>query len=180
MNCRRIPPVLFSILSLALITTGCATEPEKSEYEEFIEYVNRIEAAADKVIGDEMQKQTETLVIPVTWEDEDGNDVIYRIIQTTYYNEDSPRGDDLNVDVIKEIIEDGWKPTSDLPVWKWIELEMTQDRDEKQEENDDLMMQTLLEMNNGNLPQQDYSRLSPKVREKYKNELQKIGKYETD
>ena len=76
--------------------------------------------------------------------------------------------------------EDGWKPTSDLPVWKWIELEMTQDRDEKQEENDDLMMQTLLEMNNGNLPQQDYSRLSPKVREKYKNELQKIGKYETD
>ena len=57
---------------------------------------------------------------------------------------------------------------------------MTQDRDEKQEENDDLMMQTLLEMNNGNLPQQDYSRLSPKVREKYKNELQKIGKYETD
>ena len=105
MKCRRITPVVFSVLSLALITTGCATEPEKSQHEEFIEYVNRIEAAADKVIGDEMQKQTETLVIPVTWEDEDGNDVIYRIIQTTYYNEDSPRGDDLNVDVIKEIID---------------------------------------------------------------------------
>lgn len=107
MNSRKRIPGLLLILSLALITAGCAAqpEPEKSQHEEFIEYVSRVEAAADKVIGDEMPKQAKTLVIPVTWEDEDGNDVIYRIIQTTYFNADPAEVTGLNVEAIREIID---------------------------------------------------------------------------
>ena len=105
MNSRKRIHGMFLILSLAFITAGCATKPEHSSPEEFIEYVSRVEAAADKVIGDEMPKQTKTLVIPVTWEDADGNDVIYRIIQTTYYNADPAEVTGLNVDAIKEIID---------------------------------------------------------------------------
>ena len=76
--------------------------------------------------------------------------------------------------------EFGWKATDDLPVWKWIELEMTKGKDEKQIENDEEEIKYLLEINNAHLPRHNYSHISKEVKEKYKEQFKELESYETD
>lgn len=62
---------------------------------------NRIEAAIKNVLGDDIKKQTETVVAgTIKYGDKEGNEINYHILKTTYYEADPSEVTGLNVNAL--------------------------------------------------------------------------------
>ena len=62
---------------------------------------NRIEAAIKDVLGDDVKKQTETVVAgTLKYSDKEGNEINYHILKTTYFEADPSEVTGLNVDAL--------------------------------------------------------------------------------
>lgn len=87
--------------SLSLILTvsmifACQPTPEL----EIMDMLNRIETA----LGEEWQKQTVTTVSNLVYSDNDGNNIIYYVCVTTYYEADATEQTGLNTEAISAVI----------------------------------------------------------------------------
>lgn len=67
--------------------------------------INRIESAIKEVLGDDVKKQTETVVAgTLKYADKEGNEINYHILKTTYYEADPSEVTGLNVDALGVLI----------------------------------------------------------------------------
>ena len=65
----------------------------------------RIESAIKEVLGDDVKKQTETVVAgTLKYADKEGNEINYHILKTTYYEADPSEITGLNVDALGVLI----------------------------------------------------------------------------
>lgn len=65
------------------------------------EMANRIETAIKEVLGDDVKKQTETVVAgTLKYSDKEGNEINYHILKTTYFEADPNEVKGLNVDAL--------------------------------------------------------------------------------
>ena len=89
---------VFLILGVIFATGVFAKDNEPTPKE----MANRIENAIKEVLGDDVKKQTETVVAgTLKYSDEEGNNVInYHILKTTYYEADPNEIKGLNVDAL--------------------------------------------------------------------------------
>ena len=104
---RRIA-IMILTAALAMSATGCSAgqTQEPSAHDEFMEEVNRVTTAAEKVLGEDgFKKQAMTEVYPITYEDAEGNTILYRICKTTYYAADPAVVTGLNIEAINGVID---------------------------------------------------------------------------
>lgn len=89
---------VFLILGVIFAAGAFAKENEVTPSE----MAERIENAIKEVLGDDVKKQTETVVAgTLKYSDEEGNNVInYHILKTTYYEADPNEIKGLNVDAL--------------------------------------------------------------------------------
>lgn len=67
--------------------------------------INRIESAIKEVLGDDIKKQTETVVAgTLKYADKEGNEINYHVLKTTYYEADPSEVTGLNVDALGVLI----------------------------------------------------------------------------
>lgn len=65
----------------------------------------RIESAMKEVLGDDVKKQTETVVAgTLKYADKEGNEIKYHILKTTYYKAEPSEITGLNVDALGVLI----------------------------------------------------------------------------
>ena len=70
------------------------------------EMAERIENAIKEVLGDDVKKQTETVVAgTLKYSDKEGNAIKYHILKTTYYEADPSAVTGLNVDALGVFIQ---------------------------------------------------------------------------
>ena len=89
---------VFLILGVVFATGALARENDGTPSE----MVERIENAIKEVLGDDVKKQTETVVAgTLKYSDKEGKNVInYHILKTTYYEADPNKVKGLNVDAL--------------------------------------------------------------------------------
>lgn len=88
---------VFLILGVLFAIGAFAKEKEVTPSE----MANRIENAIKEVLGDDVQKQTETVVAgTLKYSDKEGNEINYHILKTTYYEADPNEVKGLNVDAL--------------------------------------------------------------------------------
>ena len=67
--------------------------------------INRIESVIKEVLGDDVKKQTETVVAgTLKYADKEGNEINYHILKTTYYEADPSEVTGLNEDALGVLI----------------------------------------------------------------------------
>lgn len=88
---------VFLILGVLFAIRAFAKEKEVTPSE----MAERIENAIKDVLGDDVQKQTETVVAgTLKYSDKEGNEINYHILKTTYYEADPNEVKGLNVDAL--------------------------------------------------------------------------------
>lgn len=88
---------VFLILGVLFATGVFAKENEVTPSE----MAERIENAIKDVLGDDVKKQTETVVVgTLKYSDKEGNEINYHILKTTYYEADPNEVKGLNVDAL--------------------------------------------------------------------------------
>ena len=88
---------VFLILGVVFATGALAKEKEVTPKE----IADRIENAIKEVLGDDVKKQTETVVAgTLKYSDKEGNAINYHILKTTYYEADPNEVKGLNVDAL--------------------------------------------------------------------------------
>ena len=88
---------VFLILGVAFAAGAFAKEKEVTPSE----MADRIENAIKEVLGDDVKKQTETVVAgTLKYSDKEGNEINYHILKTTYYEADPNEVKGLNVDAL--------------------------------------------------------------------------------
>ena len=88
---------VFLILGVVFAAGAFAKEKEVTPSE----MANRIENAVKEVLGDDVKKQTETVVAgTLKYSDKEGNEINYHILKTTYYEADPNAVQGLNVDAL--------------------------------------------------------------------------------
>ena len=88
---------VFLILGVLFAIGAFAKEKEVTPSE----MAERIENAIKDVLGDDVQKQTETVVAgTLKYSDKEGNEINYHILKTTYYEADPSEVTGLNVDAL--------------------------------------------------------------------------------
>ena len=88
---------VFLILGVLFAIGAFAKEKEVTPRE----MAERIENAIKDVLGDDVQKQTETVVAgTLKYSDKEGNEINYHILKTTYYEADPNEVKGLNVDAL--------------------------------------------------------------------------------
>jgi len=88
---------VFVILGVISAIGAFAKESEDTPRD----MANRIEAAIKNVLGDDVKKQTETVVAgTLKYSDKEGNEINYHILKTTYYEADPSEVTGLNVDAL--------------------------------------------------------------------------------
>ena len=88
---------VFLILGVVFATGALAKEKEVTPSE----MADRIENAIKEVLGDDVKKQTETVVAgTLKYGDKEGNEINYHILKTTYYEADPNEVKGLNVDAL--------------------------------------------------------------------------------
>lgn len=88
---------VFLILGVVFATGALAKEKEVTPSE----MADRIENAIEEVLGDDVKKQTETVVAgTLKYGDKEGNEINYHILKTTYYEADPNEVKGLNVDAL--------------------------------------------------------------------------------
>lgn len=89
--------VVFLILGVIFAVGAMAKESEDTPRD----MANRIEAAIKDVLGDDVKKQTETVVAgTLKYSDKEGNEINYHILKTTYFEADPSAVTGLNVDAL--------------------------------------------------------------------------------
>ena len=88
---------VFLILGVVFAFGAMAKENEDTPRD----MANRIEAAIKNVLGDDVKKQTETVVAgTIKYGDKEGNEINYHILKTTYYEADPSEVTGLNVNTL--------------------------------------------------------------------------------
>lgn len=88
---------VFLILGVVFAAVAFAKEKEVTPSE----MADRIENAIKEVLGDDVKKQTETVVAgTLKYSDKEGNAINYHILKTTYYEADPNEVKGLNVDAL--------------------------------------------------------------------------------
>jgi len=88
---------VFLIFGVIFAVGAMAKESEDTSRD----MANRIEAAIKEVLGDDVKKQTETVVAgTLKYSDKEGNEINYHILKTTYYEADPKEVKGLNVDAL--------------------------------------------------------------------------------
>ena len=88
---------VFLILGVLFAIGAFAKEKEATPSE----MAERIENAIKDVLGDDVKKQTETVVAgTLKYSDKEGNEINYHILKTTYYEADPNEVKGLNVDAL--------------------------------------------------------------------------------
>ena len=88
---------VFLILGVIFAVGTFAKENEDTPRD----MANRIEAAIKDVLGDDVKKQTETVVAgTLKYSDKEGNEINYHILKTTYFEADPSEVTGLNVDAL--------------------------------------------------------------------------------
>ena len=88
---------VFLILGVIFAAGAFAKENEVTPSE----MAERIENAIKEVLGDDVNKQTETVVAgTLKYSDKEGNAINYHILKTTYYEADPNEVKGLNVDAL--------------------------------------------------------------------------------
>ena len=88
---------VFLILGVVFAAGAFAKEKEVKPSE----MADRIENAIKEVLGDDVKKQTETVVAgTLKYSDKEGNAINYHILKTTYYEADPNEVKGLNVDAL--------------------------------------------------------------------------------
>ena len=88
---------VFVILGVISTIGAFAKESEDTPRD----MASRIEAAIKNVLGDDVKKQTETVVAgTLKYSDKEGNEINYHILKTTYYEADPSEVTGLNVDAL--------------------------------------------------------------------------------
>ena len=88
---------VFLILGVIFAVGSFAKENEDTPSD----MANRIEAAIKDVLGDNVKKQTETVVAgTLKYSDKEGNEINYHILKTTYFEADPSEVTGLNVDAL--------------------------------------------------------------------------------
>ena len=88
---------VFLILGVIFAVGSFAKENEDTPRD----MANRIEAAIKDVLGDDVKKQTETVVAgTLKYSDKEGNEINYHILKTTYFEADPSEVTGLNVDAL--------------------------------------------------------------------------------
>ena len=88
---------VFLILGVVFAAGAFAKEKEVTPSE----MANRIENAIKEVLGDDVKKQTETVVAgTLKYSDKEGNEINYHILKTTYYEADPNEVKGLNVEAL--------------------------------------------------------------------------------
>lgn len=88
---------VFLILGVVFATGALAKEKEVTPRE----MATRVENAIKEVLGDDVKKQTETVVAgTLKYSDKEGNSINYHILKTTYYEADPSEVTGLNVDAL--------------------------------------------------------------------------------
>ena len=88
---------VFLILGVVFAFGAMAKENEDTPRD----MANRIEAAIKNVLGDDVKKQTETVVAgTIKYGDKKGNEINYHILKTTYYEADPSEVTGLNVNAL--------------------------------------------------------------------------------
>ena len=88
---------VFLIFGVIFAVGAMAKESEDTSSD----MANRIEAAIKEVLGDDVKKQTETVVAgTLKYSDKEGNEINYHILKTTYYEADPKEVKGLNVDAL--------------------------------------------------------------------------------
>ena len=88
---------VFLILGVVFAAGAFAKEKEVTPSE----MADRIENAIKEVLGDDVKKQTETVVAgTLKYGDKEGNEINYHILKTTYYEADPNEVKGLNVDAL--------------------------------------------------------------------------------
>ena len=89
--------VVFLFLGVIFAIGAFANESEDTP----IDMANKIEAAIKDVLGDDVKKQTETVVAgTLKYSDKEGNEINYHILKTTYFEADPSEVTGLNVDAL--------------------------------------------------------------------------------
>lgn len=89
--------VVFLILGVIFATGAFAKDDEVTPSE----MAERIENAVKEVLGDDMKKQTETVVAgTLKYSDKEGNEINYHILKTTYFEAEPSEVTGLNVDAL--------------------------------------------------------------------------------
>ena len=81
----------------------------------------RIESAIKEVLGDDVKKQTETVVAgTLKYADKEGNEINYHILKTTYYEADPSEITGLNVDALGVLINpDSANRCKEMKIKNW-------------------------------------------------------------
>ena len=88
---------VFLVFGVVFAVGAMAKESEDTPRD----MANRIEAAIKEVLGDDVKKQTETVVVgTLKYSDKEGNEINYHILKTTYYEADPKEVKGLNVDAL--------------------------------------------------------------------------------
>lgn len=88
---------IFLIFGVVFAIGAFAKEDENTHQD----MMNRIESAIKEVLGDDAKKQTETVVAgTLKYADNEGNEINYHILKTTYYEADPSEVMGLNVDAL--------------------------------------------------------------------------------
>lgn len=88
---------VFLILGVIFAVGALASENEDNPRD----MINKFEAAVKEVLGDDYKKQTETVVAgTIKYGDEEGNEINYHILKTTYFEADPSEVTGLNVDAL--------------------------------------------------------------------------------
>lgn len=109
--------VVFIILGVIFAVGAMAKESEDTPRD----MANRIEAAIKDVLGDDVKKQTETVVAgTIEYGDKEGNEINYHILKTTYYEADPSAVTGLNVDALGVLFHpDSAKNCKEMKIKDW-------------------------------------------------------------
>lgn len=109
--------VVFIILGVIFAVGAMAKESEDTPRD----MANRIEAAIKDVLGDDVKKQTETVVAgTIKYGDKEGNEINYHILKTTYYEADPSAVTGLNVDALGVLFNpDNAKNCKEMKIKDW-------------------------------------------------------------
>lgn len=94
--CFFIAAICILLVLAVAITFANRPTPE----DEMMNMLNRVENA----LGDEWKKQTVTEVSDLVYSDNEGNNIVYYVCVTTYYEADAIKQSGLNIEAISAVI----------------------------------------------------------------------------
>lgn len=118
--------LIISLIAVILVlgvafAIGALVKENKDTLQDMI---IRIESAIKEVLGDDVKKQTETVVAgTLKYADKEGNEINYHILKTTYYEADPSEITGLNVDALGVLINpDSANRCKEMKIKNWDAL----------------------------------------------------------